>query len=57
MWWNLVGRSHEDMAKARDDWQNSSDRFGAVEGQPGERLPAPARANAIITPRRNPPRH
>ncbi|GAB2451813.1 pirin-like C-terminal cupin domain-containing protein [Streptomyces incanus] len=28
-WWNFIGRSHEDIAKARDDWQNSSDRFGA----------------------------
>ncbi|MGW3206093.1 pirin family protein [Streptomyces sp. NPDC001135] len=57
MWWNFVGRSHEDIARARDDWQNSSDRFGAVEGYPGDRLPAPALPNAVITPRRNPPRH
>ncbi|AOR36496.1 pirin [Streptomyces fodineus] len=57
MWWNFVGRSHEDIAKARDDWQNSSARFGAVEGYPGARLPAPALPNAVITPRRNPPRH
>ncbi|MER6089804.1 pirin-like C-terminal cupin domain-containing protein, partial [Streptomyces bluensis] len=57
MWWNFIGRSHEDIAKARDDWQNSSDRFGAVEGYPGDRLPAPALPNAVITPRRNPPRH
>ncbi|MER6736921.1 pirin family protein [Streptomyces puniciscabiei] len=56
MWWNFVGRSHEDIAKAREDWQNSSDRFGAVEGYPGHRLPAPALPNAMITPRRNPPR-
>ncbi|WP_322619815.1 pirin family protein [Streptomyces acidicola] len=56
MWWNFIGRSHEDIAKARDDWQNSSDRFGAVEGYPGDRLPAPALPNAVITPRRNPPR-
>ncbi|MER6073316.1 pirin family protein [Streptomyces sp. NPDC001817] len=57
MWWNFIGRSHEDIAKAREDWQNSSDRFGAVEGYPGDRLPAPALPNAVITPRRNPPRH
>ncbi|MEV6590111.1 pirin family protein [Streptomyces acidicola] len=56
MWWNFIGRSHEEIAKARDDWQNSSDRFGAVEGYPGDRLPAPALPNAVITPRRNPPR-
>lgn len=57
MWWNFIGRSHEDIAKARDDWQNASDRFGAVEGYPGKRLPAPALPHAVITPRRNPPRH
>ncbi|MFI6492333.1 pirin family protein [Streptomyces sp. NPDC050564] len=57
MWWNFVGRSHEDIAQAREDWQNSSDRFGAVEGYPGDRLAAPALPNAVITPRRNPPRH
>ncbi|MGW7820574.1 pirin family protein [Streptomyces puniciscabiei] len=56
MWWNFVGRSHADIAEAREDWQNSSDRFGAVEGYPGHRLPAPALPNAVITPRRNPPR-
>ncbi|MFJ9850315.1 pirin family protein [Streptomyces sp. NPDC101150] len=56
MWWNFVGRTHEDIAKAREDWQNASDRFGAVEGYPGGRLPAPALPNAIIKPRRNPTR-
>ncbi|MEU6589650.1 pirin family protein [Streptomyces sp. NPDC046881] len=57
MWWNFIGRSHEDIVRARADWQNSSDRFGAVEGYPGDRLPAPALPNATLTPRRNPPRH
>ncbi|CAM5240412.1 MULTISPECIES: pirin family protein [Streptomyces] len=57
MWWNFIGRSHEDIVRAREEWQNSSDRFGAVEGYPGDRLPAPVLPNATITPRRNPPRH
>ncbi len=56
VWWNFIGRSHEDIVKAREDWQNSSDRFGAVEGYPGDRLPAPVLPNAIIKPRGNPPR-
>ncbi|WP_432924984.1 pirin family protein [Microbispora sp. CA-135349] len=39
MWWNFVGRSHEEIARARDDWMRG-DRFGVVPG--GERpLPAP----------------
>ncbi|MFF7188732.1 pirin family protein [Streptomyces sp. NPDC008222] len=56
MWWNFIGRSHGDIVEARADWENESDRFGAVEGYPGNRLPAPALPNAIITPRKNPPR-
>ena len=56
MWWNFIGRSHEDIVKAREDWQAGSDRFGEVEGHPGGRLSAPALPNAVITPRGNPPR-
>ncbi|CAM5610344.1 Pirin family protein OS=Streptomyces tendae OX=1932 GN=GUR47_06110 PE=3 SV=1 [Streptomyces tendae] len=55
MWWNFVGRSHEDVVKAREDWEASSDRFGVIEDFPGGRLPAPALPNAVITPRGNPP--
>lgn len=53
MWWNFVGRSHDDIVRARQDWQAESDRFGAVDGYPGDRLPAPALPNATIMPRRN----
>ncbi|WBO68562.1 pirin family protein [Streptomyces camelliae] len=56
MWWNFIGRSHEDIVRAREEWEASSDRFGAVEGFPGGRLPAPQLPNAIITPRGNPAR-
>ncbi|WP_395577019.1 pirin family protein [Streptomyces sp. BK79] len=55
MWWNFIGRSHEDVVKAREDWEASSERFGVIEDFPGGRLPAPALPNAVITPRRNPP--
>lgn len=57
MWWNFIGRDHEDIVRAREDWQNASDRFGAVVGYDGDRLPAPALPNATIKPRKNPPRH
>ncbi|GLX49432.1 hypothetical protein Shyhy01_23820 [Streptomyces hygroscopicus subsp. hygroscopicus] len=57
MWWNFIGRSHEDIAKARLEWEESSDRFGAVEGYAGDRLPAPVLPNAVMAPRGNPPRH
>ncbi len=56
MWWNFVGRSHDEIAAFRDEWQNESDRFGRVEGYRGSppRLPAPALPNVRLRPRRNP---
>ncbi|MER5550420.1 pirin family protein [Streptomyces sp. NPDC002793] len=56
MWWNFVGRSHEDIVVARQDWEAASERFGQVDGYPGERIPAPALPNATIAPRGNPTR-
>ncbi len=45
MWWNFVGRSHEDIAEARSDWSRSrgepGGRFGTVTGYAGDSLPAP----------------
>jgi redox-sensitive bicupin YhaK (pirin superfamily) len=45
MWWNFVGRSHEEIAEARADWENSrtgpGGRFGTVTGYAGDPLPAP----------------
>lgn len=54
MWWNFIGRSHDDIVRARRDWEEQSERFGAVEGYAGERLPAPELPNATLAPRRNP---
>ncbi|MFE0512391.1 pirin family protein [Streptomyces sp. NPDC058964] len=56
MWWNFIGRSHEDIVRAREEWENASERFGAVEGYAGHRLPAPVLPNATLAPRGNPPR-
>jgi quercetin 2,3-dioxygenase len=57
MWWNFVGRSHEEIVAYREQWQAGSDRFGAVEGYVGstQHLPAPALPNARIRPRLTPP--
>lgn len=43
MWWNFVGRSHDEVAAAREQWEAGSDRFGTVDGHEGEvsRIPAP----------------
>ncbi|MFD5102161.1 pirin family protein [Streptomyces albidochromogenes] len=57
MWWNFVGRSHQDIVEARGAWENASERFGAVDGHDGKRLPAPALPHATIAPRTNPTRH
>ncbi|MDN5759709.1 MAG: pirin family protein [Tomitella sp.] len=55
MWWNFVGRNHDEIAAFREAWEGHSERFGAVEGYAGtiDRLPAPPLPNARITPRRN----
>jgi redox-sensitive bicupin YhaK (pirin superfamily) len=56
MWWNFVGRSHDDIATYRRLWQEHDARFGAVEGYQGsvDRLPAPPIPNATLRPRPNP---
>ncbi|MGW0894650.1 pirin family protein [Saccharopolyspora sp. NPDC002578] len=54
MWWNFVGRSHEDIAEARATWEREHDsdladrRFGPVHGYEGPALPAPALPNARL---------
>lgn len=56
MWWNFVGRSHDDIATYRRQWEDGDDRFGAVRGYRGPvpRLPAPPLPNATLRPRPNP---
>ncbi len=55
MWWNFVGRTHQEIVAFREAWQRESDRFGRVEGYPGRRLPAPELPPVAIKPRRNRP--
>ncbi|MFF9472044.1 pirin family protein [Streptomyces roseolus] len=40
MWWNFVGRTDDEIRKAREDWM-ATDRFGEVKGYDGDRLDAP----------------
>jgi quercetin 2,3-dioxygenase len=40
MWWNFVGRTHEEIVEARTDWE-ADRRFGEVRGYAGDRLAAP----------------
>jgi hypothetical protein len=55
MWWNFVGRSHDDIATYRRLWQAGDERFGAVSGYRGavSRLLAPPLPNATLRPRPN----
>jgi redox-sensitive bicupin YhaK (pirin superfamily) len=55
MWWNFVGRSHEEIAAARADWENG-DRFGRVAGHGDERVPAPELPGVRLRPRSRRPR-
>lgn len=50
MWWNFVGRSHEEIEQARQDWMEGP-RFGEVKGYDGGRLPAPELLPAALKPR------
>lgn len=54
MWWNFVGRTHDEIAAWRDEWQAETDRFGRVEGYDGARLPAPPLPGGRLRPRGNP---
>ncbi|MEH1017548.1 pirin family protein [Micromonospora sp. CPCC 206060] len=40
MWWNFVGRSHEEIVQAREDWM-AGRRFAPVLDDPAAPLPAP----------------
>ena len=53
MWWNFVGRSHDEIVAYREQWQQHDERFGVVEGYAGavQHLPAPPLPNATLRPR------
>ncbi|MBS1160647.1 MAG: Pirin domain protein [Proteobacteria bacterium] len=41
MWWNFVGLSKGEIARAQREWEAGSERFGRVAGDSGRRLVAP----------------
>jgi redox-sensitive bicupin YhaK (pirin superfamily) len=53
MWWNFVGRSHDEIMAYRAAWAGESDQFGSVDGYAGtpRRLPAPVLPNTRLKPR------
>lgn len=58
MWWNFVGRSHDEIAAFREEWQAQSARFGVVRGYTGQPtwLPAPPLPTTRLKPRQPPRR-
>jgi len=61
MWWNFIGRSHEEVVEFRRQWQAEvaafaageppSTGFGRVDGYPGGPLPAPEMPGVRLRPR------
>ena len=58
MWWNFVGRSHDEIVAFREQWQSeviagtaADGRYGHVDGYPGPALPAPELPNVRLRPR------
>jgi quercetin 2,3-dioxygenase len=56
MWWNFIGRSHEDIVEQRDAWNGDGlghepPRFGVVADFHGERLLAPPMPSTRLKPR------
>ncbi|EUA04298.1 hypothetical protein I547_2613 [Mycobacterium kansasii 824] len=58
MWWNFVGRNHDEIVTYRQLWQARDERFGAVTGYQGTlaRLPAPPLPATRLLPRQVPNR-
>ncbi len=58
MWWNFIGRSHDDIVASRAQWQaevidgaDPDGRFGQVAGWEGRALPAPELPTVRLKPR------
>ncbi|WP_213816731.1 pirin family protein [Glaciihabitans sp. dw_435] len=58
MWWNFIGRTHDEVVAYRSQWQSEvigdatrTGRFGHVDGYDGPALPAPVLPNVRLRPR------
>jgi redox-sensitive bicupin YhaK (pirin superfamily) len=56
MWWNFIGRDHDEIVAFREQWQSllvtgSDDRFALPDGDPRDALDAPPLPNARLRPR------
>lgn len=56
MWWNFVGRTHDEIVEYREEWQARAARFGSVSGwRDDQYLPAPPLPTTRLKPRRRNP--
>jgi quercetin 2,3-dioxygenase len=53
MWWNFIGRNHDEIERMRINWETSSELFGFVTDDLGERIPAPPLPNIKLQPRKS----
>ena len=57
MWWNFIGRTHDEVTRARQEYESGSERFGVVPGyEPAtpeglRRIPAPPLPPVRLRPR------
>ena len=56
MWWNFIGRSHEEIVEQREAWNGDGvdhepEQFGVVRDFTGDRLLAPPMPNTRLKPR------
>lgn len=52
MWWNFVGRDHDEIVAAREGWAGTAGgRFGEVRGYDGPSIPAPPMPITRLVPR------
>jgi len=45
MWWNFIGRNHEEVEQKRGDWEAGSQRFTSFDDRIGGRILAPELPN------------
>ena len=53
MWWNFIGRTHEEIVAMREDWNGSRPTIPEFESQVAGRIPAPDLPNTHLTARGN----
>ncbi len=58
MWWNFIGRHHDDIERFRAEWIADADRFGQVRGwRASDRIMPPPLPQGRLTPRTRLGRH